>query len=179
MIIALVGKTCTGKNTILSELINLGYESIVTFCTRPKRDGERNGFDYNFISDSDFETLKAQNYFAETTEYRVATDDIWKYGTARKDLTDNKVIIVNPEGLKNLKADKSLDILTILLLADVGTLWNRLRKRGDAAAEATRRLDADKRDFEGINEYIDFAIKTDGRLSSQEIAEMIDKIYRR
>ena len=28
---------------------------------------------------------------------------IWYYGTAFEDLSDNKVIIVNPEGLKQLK----------------------------------------------------------------------------
>ena len=67
----------------------------------------------------------------------------------------------------------------MLLLADTGTIWNRLRERGDNSAEATRRLDADRRDFEGITEYIDFAIRTDGDMNIEEIVNLIDKIYRR
>lgn len=179
MSLALVGASCTGKTTILHILSERGYIPIISYTTRPKREGEVNGFDYNFISDETFEELKRQDFFAETTEYRVASDDIWKYGTSRKDLEGNKILILNPEGLKNLKKDKSLDITAVLLLADTGTIWNRLRERGDNSAEATRRLDADHRDFEGITEYIDFAIRTDGDMSVEEIADLIDEIYKR
>ena len=103
MSLALVGASCTGKTTILHELLKKNYDSIITYTTRPKREGEVNGFDYNFTSDEKFEELKSQDFFAETTEYKVASNDIWKYGTARKDLSGDKVLITNPEGLRNLK----------------------------------------------------------------------------
>ena len=103
--IALIGMTCTGKDTTLQDLIKLGYEPIVSYTTRPKREGEINGVTYHFVSDDEFELLRSRNIFAETTEYRVASEDIWKYGTARLDLKGDKVMIVNPEGLKNLKKE--------------------------------------------------------------------------
>ena len=47
--IVLVGKTCSGKDSIKKELINLGMKNIVTYTTRPLRNGEVNGVDYHFI----------------------------------------------------------------------------------------------------------------------------------
>lgn len=179
MIICLIGATCTGKDTVKKELVSLGYSPVVSYTTRPMREGESDGVAYNFISDEKFEQLKSEGFFAETTSYQVYNDEIWKYGTAKSDLTGDKVIISNPEGVKNLRRNKEIDMKVFLLLASNGEIWNRLRKRGDNGDESFRRIAADEKDFEGINEYIDFAIRTDGKLSAKEVAKLIDYIYRR
>ena len=33
----LIGKSCSGKDTVVKELKKMGYESIVTYTTRPMR----------------------------------------------------------------------------------------------------------------------------------------------
>lgn len=100
----LCGKTATGKNTIQNELIKMGMKSVVTYTTRPSREGEIDGIDYHFITKEEFFRKKEQNFFAETTSYDVATGDKWYYGSAVEDLTDDKAIIVNPHGLKDRKS---------------------------------------------------------------------------
>lgn len=175
----LVGKTCTGKNRIQNELIKMGMKSVVTYTTRPPRSGEVDGIAYHFINKKDFFDKQDNGFFAETTSYKIATGDIWYYGSAVEDLTDDKVIIVNPEGLRKLKEITNLDPVSFYILADEEVIWNRLRKRGDNAAEARRRLNSDEEDFRDISKYIDFAFRNDSTLKPEILAEMILYTYRK
>lgn len=178
--LCLCGGSGVGKSSLLRILTKkYGYNRSVSYTTRPIREGEIDGVDYHFINNKTFDALSAGDFFAETTSYKVANDDIWEYGTARRDISDDKIVILNPSGLKELKKDKSLNITTVYLYASYGEIWNRLRQRGDDLDEVTRRLEADKKDFEDINEYIDFAIRTDGIHSREEIAEIIHYLYER
>jgi guanylate kinase len=48
MFLILCGKSGSGKDKILNELVNKhNYESIVSYTTRPMRDGEMEGREYN------------------------------------------------------------------------------------------------------------------------------------
>ena len=92
MNIVLLGKTGSGKSAICDWLVdNLRYDKIVTYTTRPKRDGEVDGEDYNFVSEKEFDT---KDLVLVTSIYGN------RYGTKREDLidADNKVIIVDPDG---------------------------------------------------------------------------------
>lgn len=176
--LVLAGPSGVGKDTLAKTLTKkYGYEKIVTYTTRPMREGEVDGVDYHFIDSKTFASLCAGDFFAETTSYKVANEEIWEYGTAARDIADNKIVILNPSGLKELKKDKSLNIVTIYLFCSYGEIWNRLRERGDDSEEAARRIEADKNDFGDIIDYVDFAIRTDGCYSVDEIAEIINNIY--
>ena len=153
--LCLLGRTCVGKDTILKQLVsNFGYKPVVTYTTRPMRDGEVDGVDYHFIDKSQFRRMKLQGFFAETTSYNVATGETWYYGTLLKDLKDDSIIILNPEGLRTLKQNKDLNIVSFLITAKEETLRERLSKRGDNPKEAERRLKADREDFADISEFV-------------------------
>lgn len=173
----LCGKSCAGKDTIQKELIKMGMKSIVSYTTRPPRSGEMNGVTYHFISKEDFMKKEEEGFFAETTYYDVATGDRWFYGSAVEDLSDDKVIIVNPHGLEQLRKIKSLNPIAFYITAGEETIWNRLRQRGDDSAEARRRLNADDKDFEDIEQYIDFSFSNDLGLKPELLAEMILYTY--
>lgn len=176
--LCLCGESGVGKDTLLKKLVEkYDYQRLVTYTTRDKREGEVNGIDYHFVSPKTFHELSAGDFFAETTSYTVASGEVWEYGTAVKDIKDDTIVILNPHGLKELKKDKSLDIIAVHLFASYGEIWNRLRKRGDHSDEAARRMETDKKDFEDINEYIDLAINTDGRYSIDEMADLINQVY--
>ena len=177
--ILLIGKTAAGKDKTRNELVKMGYIPVVTYTTRPLRDGEVNGVTYNFISKEDFLKKEFEGFFAETTSYDVATGETWYYGSAIEDLTSDKVMIANPDGVKKLKKLKSINPVVFNILASEETIWNRLRQRGDDNVEARRRLNADDIDFADINDYVDFSIRSDIGLSSKEIALLIDDIYRK
>ena len=176
--LVLCGASGTGKDTLMKRLVEkYDYRRLVTYTTREKREGEVNGIDYHFVSPQTFHELCAKDFFAETTSYDVANGEIWEYGTAVKDIKDDTIVILNPHGLKELKKDKSLNIIAFHLFASYGEIWNRLRGRGDHSDEAARRMETDKKDFEDINEYVDFSINTDGRYSVDEMADLINQIY--
>lgn len=175
--ILLVGKSCSGKDTTLKELIKIGYESVVTFTTRSPRPGEVDGIDYHFITKEDFLAKEQDGFFAETTSYNVASGETWYYGSAIKDLTDDKVMIVNPEGLKKIKKLTSLNPVAFYLMADEETIWNRLRQRGDDAAEARRRLNADDMDFAGIVNDVEFCLRNDLGIKPEAMAKFIHELY--
>jgi guanylate kinase len=176
--IVIIGKTCSGKDTILNKLVSeYGYKKIVTYTTRKPRINETPDVDYHYITNEYFDSLNEEGFFAETTSYTVANGETWKYGTARKDLKDDRIIILNPYGLKKLREDKTLNITAVRLFASHGETWNRLRSRGDSSDEAARRIEADKKDFEDIDEYVDLTIRTDSFWEIDKIAYLIDKFY--
>ena len=172
MILLLCGKTASGKTSIRDELVKLGYKSIITFTTRPIRDGEVNGVTYHYISTEEFIEKEANGFFAETTSYNVATGETWYYGTAKEDLVEDGVLIVNPDGLKAIKNMENIKTIAFLIMADENTLWNRLRQRGDLAEEARRRLNADEEDFRNVTDYVDFAVRN----VDEDLADIADLI---
>ena len=175
--ILLIGKTSSGKSVIQKELIKLGYNAGVTFTTRPPRPGEVDGVDYNFITKEEFLAKESDGFFAEYTSYNVASGETWYYGSAIKDLTDDKVMIVNPEGLKKIKKIASLNPVAFYLMAEEETIWNRLRQRGDDAAEARRRLNADDMDFAGIVNDVEFCLRNDLGIKPEAMAKFIHELY--
>lgn len=173
----LIGKTATGKDTIQKELIKIGMNSVVSYTTRPKREHETEGVEYHFITKEDFLNKEEQGFFAETVSYNVASGETWYYGSAVEDLSDDKVIIVNPHGLEQLRKIKSLNPIAFYITAGEETICNRLRERGDNAAEARRRLNADDVDFADISKNIDFSFSNDLGLEPKVLAQMIFDTY--
>lgn len=179
--IILVGKTCSGKSTVANILHEkYGYSRIITYTTRPPRDGEQDGVEYHFISLEEFERLKSEEFFFETTSYSVATGETWYYGTSKESLHDNAVIVMNPDGLKkakNLLDPDKYHLKIFYLNIREGYQYNRLRQRGDNSDETSRRVEADKKDFADIENYYDYAISTD-LMTPNDVAELIDKMMR-
>lgn len=173
----LCGKSCAGKDTVQKELIKMGMKSIVSYTTRPPREHETEGIEYHFISKEEFLQKEKDDFFAETVSYNVASSETWHYGSAVEDLSDDKVIIVNPHRLRQLRKIKSLNPVAFYITAGEETIWNRLRERGDNAAEARRRLNADDEDFANIESNVDFSFSNDLGLKPELLAEMILYTY--
>ena len=101
----LCGKTATGKDTLLNILCkSYGFKPIVSYTTRPMRDGETQNKEYRFISQEEFERMDADEEFAETTSYDVASGETWLYGSAKSDFVeaDNRSIIIIQTVLNSL-----------------------------------------------------------------------------
>ena len=175
--LVLVGKTASGKDTIKKELLKMGMEDIVTCTTRPVRPGEVNGVSYHFFSKDEFLEKEKQGFFAEYTKYFVANGDTWYYGTAKRDVSDDKAIILNPDGLKQMKEQKDLKIVSFYIYAPDDVLLQRLKLRGDNEAEYKRRLKRDKVDFEGMESLVDCVVENIGDKSPEELARFIKESY--
>ena len=58
--------------------------------------------------------------------------------------------------MKQFKKLPELNPISFYITAGEETIWNRLRERGDNAAEARRRLNVDDEDFKDIDKVVDF-----------------------
>lgn len=168
----------------------MGYNKIVTYTTRPKRENEIDGRDYHFISKNMFLAMKSLGYFADITSFRAYNNnkkETWYYGVTQQSLVEcnyhnsystkgDKVLIVNPSGLKTLrKSNTPMLVFHVDLPTDI--IRERLEQRGDSQKEINRRLKADAKDFKNIDKYVDFRLSNDGTLSSGTIATIINTIF--
>lgn len=158
MSICLVGKSCSGKDTIAKELENMGYERIVTYTTRPMRNGEVDGVEYHFVTKKQFLNMVENCEFAEWRDYKT-NDGIWYYGSRFLDYAGkNKVIILTPDGFRNVNNKCISDLVSFYINVNRRELKRRSILRRDDKRESRRRRKADKKDFKGVNKIVDYIV---------------------
>ena len=176
-IIVLIGKSGSGKDTIIQKLrADLKIPIAISFTSRPMRYGEIQDLTYHFVSDDYFEENKEK--FIEQRLYKVINQDgtkgIWRYGLTEESFEKGtNLVIVDVDGYKALrKFFGKENVLPFFIHCSDTTRLNRLIGRGDMnnPLEVTRRLEADEKDFKEFieshnyykicNEYgIDLAVQ--------------------
>lgn len=185
MLTIIMGKTCSGKNAAIKELVNRGWSQIITYTSRPKRRGEKNGREYFYISEEDFASKINNGYFAEWKSYYV-NGKTWYYGSPSEEIIEaslddkNHVIILTPQGVEDTlsflsKYISDYQINIIYLYANRSTILNRLQKRKDKNDSITRRMRADDIDFMNA---VSLANKIVYNNDSDSIADVADKIIK-
>lgn len=145
--IVLTGAIASGKTSLAWFLEQEGIKRITTYTTRPRRFDECPNADYHYISEEEFMALKKQRFFAETTHYDTVFGR-WYYGSAKEDysVSEPKVVVLNPKGVMSL----SVDAYIVLFDLPEEILVRRALLRGDTPEEITRRIIADKLDFQKL-----------------------------
>ena len=80
----IMGKSASGKDTIYQRLLRnpeFSLERLVIYTTRPIRDGELDGREYHFVTEEDFQKLKAEGKIIEDRGYETV-NGLWRYFTA-------------------------------------------------------------------------------------------------
>ena len=186
MILILIGQTASGKTTVKNLLVEkFGFSPIITYTTRPKREGEENGVDYFFITNEDFNARKGYKFFAETTEYD-ADFGYCQYGSAYHDYVSDgnkRVVILNPDGARQIKdlakiAGSPIKPYVTLISVEQSRLVERALKRGDKPEEINRRLIADSPKFDALrmDGYIDATIFVDENTDPEHICKLIMEV---
>lgn len=185
MLTIIMGKTCSGKNAVVKELVSRGLSQIITYTSRPKRRGEKNGREYFYISEEDFANKIKSGYFAEWKSYYV-NGKIWYYGSPSEEIIEaslddkNHVIILTPQGVEDTlsflsKYISDYQINTIYLYANRSTILNRLQKRKDKNDSIERRMRADDIDFKNATSLANKIIYNN---DSDSIADVANKIIK-
>lgn len=169
--IILVGESASGKSTLQDAIIKkLGYKRLLSYTTRPPREHEEDGVDYNFISKAIYEHLKNDGFFVETAEYNG-----WFYGTAKEDYHSNIVAVLTPHGLRQIKKMFSTeDIISIYLKVPRRDRLIKILQRGDNIEEAYRRNLSDVGQFDGIEDEVSFTIENPNY--SKSVDELLEEI---
>lgn len=169
----LYGRSASGKTEVAKNLIKCyGFNKIITYTTRAIRPNEENHVDYHFLTVDEFNKLKDDNFFFETVEYNHNF-----YGTANADLTINKVVILEPNGVEfYVNNCKELKYIVYLKCCDK-TAKSRMLLRKDNLDVIDKRIKLDAEVFSSKNEvFADFVVDTN-ELSIDEISSIILKGY--
>jgi guanylate kinase len=165
MLIVISGPSGLGKGTVLKRVFerdgNVDYS--VSCTTRKPREGERNGFDYHFITKDEFEKNIAEN---KMLEYAVYCDNY--YGTNKEyvDVQRNagKDVILEIETQGANKVMNSCDEIVSIFIAPPSfeKLKDRLSNRGTESPEVIeKRVFEAKRELESANGYTYIVINDD------------------
>ena len=156
VIIAICGKSASGKDTLAKAFIEDGYgfTNIVSDTTRPPRKGERDGIDYNFLSVEEFQEKQKKDKYLETSKFRG-----WYYGTD-KDSACGKINVgvFNMDGiisLLHLVGTKEYKVIPVYIKVGVFTrLVRSVKREHKLSLEMIRRVFADWRDFAEIDIWL-------------------------
>ena len=77
----MLGKSCSGKDTIFKKLKEdreLKLNTVTGYTTRPMREGEINGVEYFFVNNEELEALKNQGKVIECRDYNTVYG-VWSY----------------------------------------------------------------------------------------------------
>lgn len=133
----------TGKTSICREFLKLcpGIRFSVSFTTRPPRPGEKNGVDYNFITESAFlEQIKAGAFVEWAENYG------YYYGTSKEIMHNllgagsDLLLDIEPVGAKALKENYPGGVFVFVLPPSLEALRFRLNRRGEIPEVMQRRL---------------------------------------
>ena len=105
----------------------------VSTTTRPPRDGERDGADYNFVTTSEFNQRISDGRFIE---YVVTNGNLYgvEHQALKKAVERNStaVMVVEPEGCKSIRCyakNNNIKVVSIFLSCPIETQYVRLLQR--------------------------------------------------
>lgn len=165
IVIGICGKSASGKDytatRLVDEYIEMGIpvNKVVSYTTRPQREGEINGVDYHFIDRRTFIEMQYEKKFMEYSEFRG-----WKYGTSIDAFKDNcvNICVLNPAGIdalnKYYRNTRSIAACELFYLkVPFFTRLKRAIKREHTFKwEFVRRAFADNHDFLDYDEYFGY-----------------------
>ncbi len=178
--ILLIGASASGKTEISKSLgIKYGVTKAITHTTRAPRQGEVYGVDYYFVDEESFEQLAKNGAFVETTLYNDC-----HYGCSKAEVSDDKVVIIDPNGLKAFLALKDPSIVSFYLEASEKTREKRMKERGDTPENIKKRLQNDSDAFSkdklsGIDYFINTDRKTVLSLTKDIYSKYLKKLKER
>lgn len=154
-----------GKTTLVERLVeqlpNLRMSR--SYTSRPARQGETTGVDYNFVERARFEAMAAADEFLEWAEVFGNL-----YGTCAEDTDrmlaagDDVVLVIDVQGARKVRA-RGLETRTVFVMPpSFEVLEQRLRGRSkDTEAAIQRRLQVARDEVAAFTEY-DFVVVNDG-----------------
>jgi guanylate kinase len=176
-VFVITGPSGVGKGTLIAALRQRHpeLELSVSATTRPPRPGERDGVDYHFLTESDFERRLAGGEFIEHATYAGH-----RYGTLRAELERRTrggapvVLEIELVGARQIREAIPDAVLIFIAPPSLAQLRERLRERGvDEPAGVERRLAIAQTELAAREEFRFVVVNNE---FEQAVAEL-DAIY--
>lgn len=170
--IILVGKGAAGKDHAREILTGFGLIYDPSYTTRPPRENEKDGVDYNFITEEDFKGMDMLNEWYESVRF-----NNWLYGTTNVQFyAGSDIFIMTPHGVSLVKEDDRKKSLVIYFDIDATVRAQRMSERKGNADSIHRRLSADEKDFKNFS---DFDVKvTNPNYTAADIYDLIPEAWK-
>lgn len=170
IIFCITGLSGTGKSTVCNIINNKKkLKKILQCTTRPKRENEIHGKDYNFVKEDDFAIKVSVGDITCFESYKVANGDIWMYGYMKKDLYNGCIMALNPKSIEQLKQDGYKVVSINLYIPEYIRIYRILkRKDNQGIKEIIRRSKQDKLEFKKY--------KFDYKVKNRNLDKTVDSI---
>ena len=161
----------------------LVFRRVPTVTTRPRRPGERDGVDYRFLKDEEYDRLLAGGGLLEHAEVYGL-----RYGVPKAPIREalargeDVVVRVDVQGAATLRRLLPEAVLVFLAPASLEELEERLRRRQtEDEAVLHRRLETARREMEQQGLFHHVVVNADGRLDEavERLASIIEVEKRR
>jgi guanylate kinase len=147
----------TGKTTLVERLVQIVPDLCMSrsYTSRPAREGERDGVDYNFISRERFETMARANEFLEWADvfgnyYGTCAADTDRQLAAGQDV----VLVIDVQGARQVRSRGIETVGIFVLPPSAAILEQRLRGRSkDSEEQIRRRLEVARREVDEFAQY--------------------------
>ena len=163
----------TGKTTLVERLVEHtpSLKMSRSYTSRPAREGETDGVDYNFVTRPKFEAMAAAGEFLEWAEVFGNL-----YGTGASDTETvlasghDVVLVIDVQGARKVRA-RGIETTTVFVMPpSMAVLEQRLRGRSkDSETEIQRRLQVARDEVAAFAEY-DFVVVND------ELTSAVDRL---
>ena len=185
VLVVISGPSGVGKDAVIARLREAlpAAHYAVTVTTRPPRAGERDGFDYRFLSDAEYDYLLAEDGFLERAAVYTHRYGVPK-GEVRQALQQGQDVIirVDVQGADTIKRLIPGATLVFIAAASQEELEARLRARAtDGGADLRVRIDSAAREMARRDAFDYVVINADGRLDEavSQIIAVIESEKRR
>ena len=181
-IIVISGPSGAGKSSIVKEIINSDIDVIfsVSACSRKRRDSEKEGRDYYFLTEEKFKEGIKKNLFLEWEE--VYENQF--YGTLKSEITrienldKNLIFDIDVVGALNIKSQFSSKTLSIFIMPpSLEILEERLRCRATENTDSlSKRLEKAKEEMKRSEEFDQIIVNQNLQLTIDQVCSII-KIF--
>lgn len=178
LLVVLSGPSGVGKDAVVTTMRKSGrpFHCVITATTRPERAGERNGVDYHFLSEREFQHMIDQHQFLEWANvygncYGVPKDEIASALSKGVDV----IVKVDVQGARTIKKILPQAVFIFLMPPSVEELEERLRKRhSESSADLALRLAKARKEMQSV-QHFDYVI-TSHQHKLDEIVSQIEAI---
>lgn len=165
IVIGICGKSAAGKDSTATRLveeyrkIGIPAKKVISYTTRPPREGEVDGVDYHFVDLETFIDMQYKYMFVEHTEFRG-----WRYGTAINSFEEDcvNVCVLNPAGMSKLQTRypwylEACECFYLKVPLFV-RLKRSIKREHTFKWEFIRRVFADWKNFSGYDDYFGYCL---------------------
>ncbi|MBE0461497.1 MAG: guanylate kinase, partial [Candidatus Aminicenantes bacterium] len=163
MLFIVTGPSGCGKSSlagrILEEIADIEFS--VSYTTRKERDTEKEGKDYYFVSNEEFERMIKEKKFIEW-----AVVHGHYYGTSRREIEKkgihkDLILDIDVQGAQKLRSEIKKAVFIFILPPSYQELKNRLIKRGQESIDSIEnRLEVAKKEIRYYSQF-DYIVLND------------------